>query len=518
MSLDYVSNQEIIQAARRNLSQDVWDYLTGGAESETTMRRNRLGFDSLGLRPRVLVDVSKVDTSTIFLGQKLRIPVMMAPIGSLQTITPEGGAAVAKAAAEFGTMNFLSSVTQPSLEEVGACVNHPKIFQLYIRGGLDWCAEIVGRVKRAAYIALCLTVDTAHYSRRERPLLNRWQPPSRHRESGRIYQAMLTWEMAKEIKKIAGMPLIIKGIATAEDARLAVDHGVEVGDLLGQALVGLFLREPAVGDGLHEGPERLERGVAGNGGRWGQDSGTENPEYGAQLRYFLPAAVAGELRLRILDANGAEVRMLSSIAKPARGSPDDPEDPPVPPGVPLVRMKTACEGRDLHVDLAQSPFGAADLSDKRRWSVPVCMRNAANGRALGCTLLSEKATKTVFPRQCGAVVMPNMDGAGYYRFSMTYDEWQKLADSAPRMTPAEQLALLHSLRAAFRAGDVDAATYAGTFRALAPNAAWDVTAQAHTFLAELRGDLLPKADVPLFESMIVICCGPCRPVTCSAET
>ena len=182
MSLDYVSNQEIIQAARRNLPQDVWDYLTGGAESETTMRRNRLGFDCLGLRPRVLVDVSKVDTSTTFLGQKLRIPVMMAPIGSLQTITPEGGAAVAKAAAEFGTMNFLSSVTQPSLEEVAACVDHPKIFQLYIRGGLDWCAEIVGRVKKAGYIALCLTVDTAHYSRRERPLLNRWQPPSRHRE------------------------------------------------------------------------------------------------------------------------------------------------------------------------------------------------------------------------------------------------------------------------------------------------------------------------------------------------
>ena len=91
MSFDYVSNQEIIQAARRNLPQDVWDYLTGGAESETTMRRNRLGFDCLGLRPRVLVDVSKVDTSTTFLGQKLRIPVMMAPIGSLQTITPEGG-------------------------------------------------------------------------------------------------------------------------------------------------------------------------------------------------------------------------------------------------------------------------------------------------------------------------------------------------------------------------------------------------------------------------------------------
>ena len=228
MSLDYVSNQEIIQAAHRNLPQDVWDYLTGGAESETTMRRNRLGFDSLALRPRVLVDVSKIDTSTVFLGKKLRIPVMMAPIGSLQTITPEGGVAVAKAAAEFGSMNFVSSVTQPSLEEIAASTNHPKIFQLYIRGGLDWCAEIIERVRKAGYIALCLTVDTAHYSRRERPLLNRWQPPSRRTETGRHFQAMLTWEMADAIKKLAGMPLIIKGIATAEDAKIAVEHGVDV--------------------------------------------------------------------------------------------------------------------------------------------------------------------------------------------------------------------------------------------------------------------------------------------------
>src|SRR5687768_17864570 len=102
MSIDFVTNQEIILAARRNLTQDIWDYLSGGAESETTMRRNCIAFDSLALGPRLCMDVSKIDTSTTFLGQKLRIPVMMAPIGLLQTITAEGGVAVAKAAAEFG--------------------------------------------------------------------------------------------------------------------------------------------------------------------------------------------------------------------------------------------------------------------------------------------------------------------------------------------------------------------------------------------------------------------------------
>src|SRR5918996_4350348 len=228
MSLDYVSNQEIIQAARRNLPQDVWDYLTGGAESETTMRRNRMGFDCLALRPRVLVDVSKIDTSTTFLGQKLRIPVMLAPIGSLQSITPEGGVAVAKAAAEFGTLNFVSSVTQPSLEEIAASTNHPKIFQLYIRGGLDWCEEILERVKKAGYMALCLTVDTAHYSRRERQMMNRWLPPSKRVESRRHFQAMVTWKMMAAIKRIAGLPFILKGVGTAEDAKIAIEHGVDV--------------------------------------------------------------------------------------------------------------------------------------------------------------------------------------------------------------------------------------------------------------------------------------------------
>ena len=92
MPVDFVTNQEIILAARRNLTQTVWDYLTGGAESETTMRRNRFGLDSLAFRPRVLADVSKIDPSTTFLGHRLKIPVMLAPIGSMQVFRHEGAA------------------------------------------------------------------------------------------------------------------------------------------------------------------------------------------------------------------------------------------------------------------------------------------------------------------------------------------------------------------------------------------------------------------------------------------
>lgn len=227
MALDFVTNQEIIIAARRNLDQNVWDYLTGGAESETTMRRNRLGLESLAFRPRVLVDVSKINTSVSFLGHRLRIPVMLAPIGSLQLLVPEGGVAVARAAAEFGTINFVSTVTQPSLEETAAASASPKIFQLYVQGDMKWVENLLGRVKKAGYAALCLTVDTAYYGRRERQMMDRWLPPSR-RASGYEHRAAMTWETMDAIKEIGGLPFILKGVATAEDAAIAVEHGVDV--------------------------------------------------------------------------------------------------------------------------------------------------------------------------------------------------------------------------------------------------------------------------------------------------
>ena len=226
MALDFVTNQEIIMAARRNLTDNVWHYLAGGAESETTMRRNRFGLDSLAFRPRVLVDVSKIDTSATFLGHKIRIPVMLAPIGSLQSITPGGGGAVAKAAEQFGTVNFVSSVTQPSLEEIAAASGNPKIFQLYVQGDLKWVEDLLARVKQAGYSALCLTVDTAHYGHRERQMMDRWLPPSR-RGVGYEYRAGLTWELMDAINELAGLPFILKGVATAEDAALAVEHGVD---------------------------------------------------------------------------------------------------------------------------------------------------------------------------------------------------------------------------------------------------------------------------------------------------
>ena len=229
MSEQFITTHEIIQAARRNVTQPVWNYITGAAETETTMRRNRHSLDCLAFRPRILCDVSDIDASTTFLGHKLRIPAMLAPIGSLQTVTPGGAVDVAKAAAEFGTINFVSTVTQPSLEEIAESTSHPKFFQIYIRGDDKWVEDLIDRAVGAGYAGLALTVDSAYYGRRERQLMTRWLPPSKRGDAGREWQAALTWEKMAAMKQRGGdLPFMIKGIQTAEDAVLAVEHGIDV--------------------------------------------------------------------------------------------------------------------------------------------------------------------------------------------------------------------------------------------------------------------------------------------------
>jgi len=226
--LDFVTNDEIVQAARRRLHQGAWDYASGGAESETTLRRNRAAFDKVAFRPRILVDVSHVDPSTTFLGHHMRIPAMLAPIGSLQVFDPSAALGCAEAAAQFGTIEVVSTVTDPDLEVTAASTTAPKFFQLYVQGDLKWVEELLGRVKQAGYAALALTVDVAHYSRRERVMVDRYVTPTRVRPPDPRWRSSITWELMDAIKQIGGLPFMLKGVQTAEDAELAVQHGVDV--------------------------------------------------------------------------------------------------------------------------------------------------------------------------------------------------------------------------------------------------------------------------------------------------
>jgi isopentenyl diphosphate isomerase/L-lactate dehydrogenase-like FMN-dependent dehydrogenase len=219
---------ELVRKARANLNQNAWDYIVGAAETETTLRRNRMALDEIAFRPRVLRDVSRVDASVERFGRKLRLPVMIAPVGALEIFDPEGAAAVVRGVGRFGAAHMLSSVSEPGLEKVAeAAPDAMRLFQLYVRGDDAFVEDHVSRAIANGYSAFCLTVDTAHYSRRERDIAKRYVRESRMRSNGGDYQKGLSWRTVKLIKDKFAIPLVLKGIATAEDSMIALDHGVE---------------------------------------------------------------------------------------------------------------------------------------------------------------------------------------------------------------------------------------------------------------------------------------------------
>src|ERR1700692_2842099 len=215
---EFQNLHEFVRKARANLNQNCWDYIVGAAETETTMRRNRMALDEIAFRPRVLRNVAKVDASVERFGRKLRLPVMLPPVGALEIFDPAGAAAVVRGVGRFGAAHMLSSVSEPGLEKTAeAAPDAMRMYQLYVRGDDAFVEDRVSRVVASGYAAFCLTVDTAHYSRRERDIAKRYVRASRVRATGGDFQRGLDWRTVKLIKDKFRIPLVIKGIATAED-------------------------------------------------------------------------------------------------------------------------------------------------------------------------------------------------------------------------------------------------------------------------------------------------------------
>ncbi len=225
----FLTLQEIVATARRKLAPGPWNYLAGATETETTMRRNRQALDRIAFRPRVLNDVSKVDSSALFMGKKVRLPVMLAPVGGMESFAQGAAADAARGAAQFGIPQMLSSVCQPGLEATAAAADTIRVFQLYVRGDNAWVDDFVKRALATGFTGFCFTVDSAHYSRRERDLAGRFAKPWRPVDgTGMQFQAALSWDQVKRYKDKYDLPLALKGIATAEDAEIAIEHGVEI--------------------------------------------------------------------------------------------------------------------------------------------------------------------------------------------------------------------------------------------------------------------------------------------------
>jgi isopentenyl diphosphate isomerase/L-lactate dehydrogenase-like FMN-dependent dehydrogenase len=229
LSIDQVRKQynnlhEFVATARARLDRNTWEYLIGGAETETTLRRNRLGLDSLAFRPRVLRNVNGADTASTFLGQKIAMPVALAPLGSTERFDPCGTVAVAEAAGAFGCPMFYSSVSKSEMEQTSKVwPTSLKIFQLYVHGDHKWIEAIFDRALEVGFNALCFTVDNYFNVLGKRY----YAAPTRDVEAS-YHQRALDWAQVAKIRAAYKVPIIIKGIATVEDAKRAADHGIDV--------------------------------------------------------------------------------------------------------------------------------------------------------------------------------------------------------------------------------------------------------------------------------------------------
>ena len=230
----FVTLPEIRREAKRRLPIEVWNFGEGGSETETTLRRNRRALRRLAIRQDILVDARTIDLETSFCGVDLAWPVAVAPMGGLILFHPEGDVEMARGCGHADTLLFLSGVTGWPVETVAKAAPGPKMFQLYHVGDRAWVAELLARVEASGYHSVCLTVDVQVYSRRERDIAARWSPREamsnapNPRGPDPSYPARLTWDDVDWLKKTTRLPLGLKGIMTAHDARRAVDHGVEI--------------------------------------------------------------------------------------------------------------------------------------------------------------------------------------------------------------------------------------------------------------------------------------------------
>ena len=242
MPSNFLTLQDLVLAAHERLGKDVWDFVTFGTESETTIRRNRRALDSLAWLPRILRDVSAVDATTTLFGEPLRIPVLLSPIGSIARLDPEGALATTRAVGAFGTLQFLSSHAQDEIASIRTGAALPLIYALHPYDDPAALDDEIDRVKAGGYRAISVATQSGYYSRRERDLINGFAGKvdplqsyagflRRERAAGGVAElrpVRLSWTLLDRIRERSGMKIVLKGVLTAADARLAVEHGVDV--------------------------------------------------------------------------------------------------------------------------------------------------------------------------------------------------------------------------------------------------------------------------------------------------
>ncbi len=250
MAIDPINIDEYQAIARSKMDRAAFDYYEGGAEDEVTLAENRDAFRRITLRPRVLVDVSQLDSSTEVLGERLTCPVLLAPAGYHKLAHPEGEMATARAAGRAGTVMVVSTMATCSLEEIAGAATGSLWFQLYVQKDRERTRDLVARAQAAGYRALVLTADVPVLGRRERDVRNQFMlpavlgarnlvapeavppgssgspdPVSLSAYIDQLKDDSLTWNSIEWLRSVTSLPILIKGILIPEDAREAAASG-----------------------------------------------------------------------------------------------------------------------------------------------------------------------------------------------------------------------------------------------------------------------------------------------------
>ena len=246
-----VNLSEYEDVARQKMAHDAFEYVSGGAEDEITLRDNREAFQRIRFLPRYLTGVSDPDLTTTVLGHDLSMPVVLAPVALQKLCDPAGEAAPARAAAAAGVLQIVSTVSSLSLEDVATASKGPKWFQLYCYNDRDVTKRLIERAEAAGYKAIVFTVDVPKLGRRERDVRNDLtfpedigpgnleaevdldNVPEESRGSAltlywnTLIQDALSWEDVDWVRSLTSLPILLKGVLHPEDARDAVGRGID---------------------------------------------------------------------------------------------------------------------------------------------------------------------------------------------------------------------------------------------------------------------------------------------------
>ena len=246
-SLPTADVMQFVPLARRRLSQMAYDYVRSGGGDEISMRENRVGFERLQLAPNVLVDVSRIDTRVNLFGGEFESPILLAPVAYHRLYHREGEVATARGASAAGAGFVISTFTTTSIDEIARNTQRPIWFQLYVQRDRAFTKDMVQRAVASGCKAVCLTVDTPVLGNRYGQLsfglpkemecvhlrgLGQGSPSPGHKtQRGTIYDALFdpsfNWNDMEWLRSVAGVPVILKGVLSAEDGKRAVERGAD---------------------------------------------------------------------------------------------------------------------------------------------------------------------------------------------------------------------------------------------------------------------------------------------------